>query len=1164
MLFQEDFYALEFAAESASTSFSESEINDALHLAVELAECGEDQESIGLVQDHVQAAIRVPAPNSVQQRLLSFVARRHSRVAIQAGEWTRAADWLMTGIQRCHGDNDLPDETPLSYQYVITCAAAVAGSSVLEAEPSQLHRTMDAKALHDLSLAYARLGSVDDSHTRRLDSIAPALRRHVEDHLWQAGEYTKRRRRAETDVLSLLLGSTVAFLNELRRACDQIALERSLPIHRDRAANINRLLSQNKQYLLQGEQGQAAEVHEVLGRQMTLLTQSLGADSAVERRQGLEDFASAITTVSSRLSVGGLIARQLLLRPPSHLLTLAHQQLALLDAAAEPRLSLVQSTLQYPLDRPGEPIVLHLVVANQGTGDAVHTSIELEQVPECQQGDKRELYTCSTPIQPARTQTIDCTICLTHEATSIALPINIRYKNVFGAQLSHRQTLVLQRQGDQPDWDALLESTPYPLNPVRSPDRLHGRDGLLTQLRLLTISGTSSILWGQKRVGKTSIAEVFRRQIDTAGRLPIYIQRGDIAGLSEGQIARAIASRLAAAATEATLEVPDDTWFGPHLTRLTDWISKARADGLGKTRIIIIFDEFDEINPSVYLGERGANFFATIRSLADQDVVWLLVGSERMYNIFARHHATLNKVRPIMVDRVRDMHDVRDMITGPTDGFIKWDDGAVDMVSAVTAGNPYYVHLICDQILTMMYRSKRTFIYRADVNSAIEEIVAPASANHWGHFWEDNAEIDSDAHVRSSARAALFLAGMGVAMHDAEVQVPVTISAITRGCALLEDKETVDTDVIDARKELVQRGVIEEITAAEEVGYRPVVPIFGEFLRRHPHSVVYSQYQYYMKLLMTSSIAPSRTAPVLYQGEDFPVSEDDLVSVSSKLIYRNEPVDAMRIKRWLRQFGDDAAIELAFRLLKSLKERYYFDQFRIGLALDDAFKTIDLVLQQHKTKQDIVAKRITNVIVSYGGESGKSGAEVARRFKTLKGFARCCHVDEAIDIVARLESDKMRRYFVVIVDDFVGSGGTALKQLLTVSNRLRQDERLHAWARGQGRIMFIPLWAFRSGIDLIKSDLGDIISVYSPGLLDDDDRAFSPRSRIFANEKERQYAESVFFRVGQQLIRDHPLGWNNCQSLVVFDSTVPNNTLSALWAGGLVDERHWQPLFSRP
>jgi hypothetical protein len=77
--------------------------------------------------------------------------------------------------------------------------------------------------------------------------------------------------------------------------------------------------------------------------------------------------------------------------------------------------------------------------------------------------------------------------------------------------------------------------------------------------------------------------------------------------------------------------------------------------------------------------------------------------------------------------------------------------------------------------------------------------------------------------------------------------------------------------------------------------------------------------------------------------------------------------------------------------------------------------------------------------------------------------------------------------------------------------------------------------------------------------LDDGDRCFSESSRVFPQEPERLAARALALERGKRLVPAQPLGHEDTESLIVFGSRCPNNTLLILWA----DSATWTPLFPR-
>jgi len=81
-------------------------------------------------------------------------------------------------------------------------------------------------------------------------------------------------------------------------------------------------------------------------------------------------------------------------------------------------------------------------------------------------------------------------------------------------------------------------------------------------------------------------------------------------------------------------------------------------------------------------------------------------------------------------------------------------------------------------------------------------------------------------------------------------------------------------------------------------------------------------------------------------------------------------------------------------------------------------------------------------------------------------------------------------------------------------------------------------------------------------MFNDSHRAFSPTSRYFESEAEKATTRDLFYRVGTHIDKNQPLGYGDLQALLVFETSVPNNTLAAIW-GTSSGSFKWEPLFPR-
>ena len=143
-----------------------------------------------------------------------------------------------------------------------------------------------------------------------------------------------------------------------------------------------------------------------------------------------------------------------------------------------------------------------------------------------------------------------------------------------GRRVNFEQTLVFQQQRMQPDWDALLRKPPYAINPIRERKDLFGRDSILSDLELHVSNETSTFLWGQKRVGKTSVLQVLAATLAERDDVAcIVLRMGELASLHEGQLGHTVANRLVRA-LECAREVPSEDEFRAGLGRLVPYVEE--------------------------------------------------------------------------------------------------------------------------------------------------------------------------------------------------------------------------------------------------------------------------------------------------------------------------------------------------------------------------------------------------------------------------------------------------------------------------------------------------------------------------------------------------------------------------------------------------------------
>ena len=124
------------------------------------------------------------------------------------------------------------------------------------------------------------------------------------------------------------------------------------------------------------------------------------------------------------------------------------------------------------------------------------------------------------------------------------------------------------------------------------------------------------------------------------------------------------------------------------LNRLLDQIKGRNPD----SRFVVILDEFDEINESLYRsGELADTFFLNLRTLSSRrNIAFVLVGAERMPYVMSSQGEKLNRFKRESLDSFNwdtEWADYRDLVQTPVEGVIQFHESALRKLFELTNGH---------------------------------------------------------------------------------------------------------------------------------------------------------------------------------------------------------------------------------------------------------------------------------------------------------------------------------------------------------------------------------------------------------------------------------------------------------------------------------------------
>ena len=405
---------------------------------------------------------------------------------------------------------------------------------------------------------------------------------------------------------------------------------------------------------------------------------------------------------------------------------------------------------RYPLHVPGLELGIRLELRNEGQGLATQVEITMTGAIGLRVDPTSRVQLYDVPngtmlIElPAMTDPSE-------QADSALCDLRVWWSNVDTSEkerVYHNVTLEHQALGV----DLSQVGNPYNLEPVTTQEKLIGRDEMLTRItRTLDTETVGSVyIYGQKRVGKTSLAKVAREIMETRGFAVLFVDVGSVIHYQVVQTVNNLATRLVDEIGTRFYGIPN------YSTTITERTSYSLDGSLGLLahvleqvalsnwdhRIIIILDEFDGL-PIPLLGRNDVadTFFLGLRNISGIDRIGLvLVGGERMQLVMNGPGVNLNRFMHVSVDyldRTTQWRDFEELVRRPTIGFLEFTDAACARIYEYTDGNPYYTKQLCEQVLHTASERSDVFIDSPEVDSAVENLLSQIGVTSFSHYWED-------------------------------------------------------------------------------------------------------------------------------------------------------------------------------------------------------------------------------------------------------------------------------------------------------------------------------------------------------------------------------------------------------------------------------------------
>jgi hypothetical protein len=294
-------------------------------------------------------------------------------------------------------------------------------------------------------------------------------------------------------------------------------------------------------------------------------------------------------------------------------------------------------------------------------------------------------------------------------------------------------------------------NNPYTLRAV-SGDRFYGRkqelQELVDNLRFLR-PGEAALIWGPRRIGKTSLLLQFE-QVILAGEnyAPALIDLHEISGQSVAAFLHIVAKKIALKLSDPRIPVPNYRKLAPQpLAYFRSFLENIRR--FNQSHLVLILDEFQILTGLREGNDSLSSVFDYFRSLIQQgqgiNLVFSGWGSLSSIRQIEGASSMLNVTRSQRVGCLKPPEAV-ELITAPV-AQVNYDPEVVQALLKTTGGHPYFIQLLCGELILRVNRTKKDDIESADLDYVLSDWLPKQAEHHFNHFWGAYSGMDNAAQL---------------------------------------------------------------------------------------------------------------------------------------------------------------------------------------------------------------------------------------------------------------------------------------------------------------------------------------------------------------------------------------------------------------------------------
>jgi len=293
-----------------------------------------------------------------------------------------------------------------------------------------------------------------------------------------------------------------------------------------------------------------------------------------------------------------------------------------------------------------------------------------------------------------------------------------------------------------------------PGTPINEAELLAGRAETIRQLQNTVLEpGRHALIYGERGVGKTSIANTFYRSLNKPTREVLSIRvNGDTSDTFE-TLWRKVFRRIKITASDGSVSLANDAH--PDALTADDVVTELSSFGPEYCPIVVL-DEFDRVTDV----KCKTLISDIIKNLSDYTVncTLIVVGVAKSVSELISNHASVERALVQVPMKRLTRHELADIVTLRARRLgLSVEEVALWRITFFSAGLPFYTHSLGKHAALRAISAKRKNIREADVFDAMQDCLADVDYSVKESYVRGTEKIYRKANIFAEVLAACAL-----------------------------------------------------------------------------------------------------------------------------------------------------------------------------------------------------------------------------------------------------------------------------------------------------------------------------------------------------------------------------------------------------------------------